>query len=141
MDIRGAGKYISNITKYGYNRETHPTTSDRGPWNPLYSAAGALPEVGSVLKDYANLSVLSNISNNMTSAAIPGSEPNLSAWRILAALSLTFLPFILIYLWDLWEQWKIDEEEDMKTLCDVGDATEGMTRDGEITERWNIDYI
>ncbi len=164
MDIRDVGKYVSdiseklNIKNYldavrnefsgllngGDSRGKYLTRIDDGDpytYGPSisrwYQAAASAAGGPYVTNDCANLSnILSNISNNMTSAAVPESEPNLATWRILAVVFLTLSPLILIYLWDLRDQWKIDETEEEETFFDTGELTEGMTRDGEFPKSW-----
>ena len=50
---------------------------------------------------------------------------------------ILLLPFVVIWLWNAWDEWKIDKNEDEETLLLTGELSEGMTRDGEITTRWN----
>jgi len=62
---------------------------------------------------------------------------SLGVENLVGALILLLLPFVVIWLWDVWDEWKIDKNEDEETLLLTGELSEGMTRDGEITTRWN----
>jgi len=60
-----------------------------------------------------------------------------AAFGFEVGLVIILFPLAVIWLWDVWQDVKSDSEEDGETLLLTGELSEGMTKEGVITYKWN----